>query len=134
VALDGSKNSLRGLMKAMDIAKENHAKIIGLHIVQVPTSYLLSVSRTKIPQVMSNDIKKLLAEAKRKCKNSGIDFDSKVISGGDPGYDIVKYSQKSNVDTIVIGSRGLHPIKEAFLGSVANYVLHKSKIPVLIVK
>jgi nucleotide-binding universal stress UspA family protein len=33
-----------------------------------------------------------------------------------------------------MGARGLGAIKEAFLGSVSNYVLHKSKVPVLIVK
>jgi nucleotide-binding universal stress UspA family protein len=34
----------------------------------------------------------------------------------------------------VIGSRGMGAVKEIFLGSVSNYVLHKSKKPVLIVK
>jgi len=39
-----------------------------------------------------------------------------------------------NFDLIVIGSRGMGSAKEIFLGSVSNYVLHKSKKPVLIVK
>jgi nucleotide-binding universal stress UspA family protein len=35
---------------------------------------------------------------------------------------------------IVIGARGRSRAKEIFLGSVSNYVVHKSKLPVLIVK
>ncbi|MDE1842625.1 MAG: universal stress protein, partial [Thaumarchaeota archaeon] len=35
---------------------------------------------------------------------------------------------------IVMSSRGMSPVKELFLGSVSNAVVHKSKIPVLIVK
>ncbi|HUU48347.1 MAG TPA: universal stress protein, partial [Nitrosopumilaceae archaeon] len=33
-----------------------------------------------------------------------------------------------------IGSRGMGSAKEIFLGSTSNYVLHKSKRPVMIVK
>jgi len=35
---------------------------------------------------------------------------------------------------IVMGSRGMGSAKGVFLGSTSNHVLHKSKIPVLIVK
>jgi nucleotide-binding universal stress UspA family protein len=35
---------------------------------------------------------------------------------------------------IVMGSRGRSSAKEMFFGSVSNYVVHASKIPVLIVK
>jgi nucleotide-binding universal stress UspA family protein len=33
-----------------------------------------------------------------------------------------------------MGSRGMGKWKEVFLGSTSNYVVHKSKIPVLIIK
>ena len=42
--------------------------------------------------------------------------------------------EKYNFDMIVMGSRGIGSAKEVFLGSTSNHVLHKSKIPVLIVK
>lgn len=35
---------------------------------------------------------------------------------------------------IVIGARGITGAKEKFLGSVSNHVMHKSNVPVLVVK
>ncbi|MFQ5573134.1 MAG: universal stress protein, partial [Nitrosopumilaceae archaeon] len=58
------------------------------------------------------------------------------LKGADPGFDIVKFAhnKKNKIDLIVIGARGLGSVKEVFLGSVSNYVVHKSKIPVVLVK
>ncbi len=61
------------------------------------------------------------------------EFDVRV-SYGDDGKRIVDIAEKKNFDLIVIGSRGMGAAKEIFLGSTSNYVLHKSKKPVLIVK
>jgi nucleotide-binding universal stress UspA family protein len=38
------------------------------------------------------------------------------------------------MDIIVIGHRGMRKMKEALLGSVTNYVVHKSEVPVLVTK
>ena len=47
---------------------------------------------------------------------------------------MILYNTQKNTNDLIIGARGLDGIKEAFLGSVSNYVLHKSKIPMMIVK
>ena len=56
------------------------------------------------------------------------------MSYGDDGKIIVEVAEKQNFDLIVIGSRGMGAAKELFLGSTSNYILHKSKKPVLVVK
>ena len=43
-------------------------------------------------------------------------------------------NKRNGIDLVVIGARGRSSAKELFLGSVSNYVLHKSKKPVLVVK
>jgi len=57
-----------------------------------------------------------------------------VIEFGVEGQTIVSFADYNNFDLIVIGSRGMGKIREVFLGSTSNYVLHTSKIPVLIIK
>ncbi|MDX1442128.1 MAG: universal stress protein, partial [Nitrosopumilaceae archaeon] len=64
---------------------------------------------------------------------NGILFEDKVVYG-DEGPKIINYANTKTFDIIIIGSRGLGGFKEAFLGSVANTIVHKSKIPVLVVK
>lgn len=64
----------------------------------------------------------------------GASFKGKVVPGSDLGYDTVKFNQKQKTEMVVIGARGVIRIKEIFLGSVSNYALHKSKVPVLVVK
>ncbi|MGQ0771331.1 MAG: universal stress protein [Nitrososphaerota archaeon] len=46
----------------------------------------------------------------------------------------VSFAKNKKADIIIMGSRGRSNIKEYFLGSVSHYVVHKSAIPVLIVK
>ena len=42
--------------------------------------------------------------------------------------------QKIKIDLVVIGSRGRSSAKELFFGSTSQFVLHKSKPPVLVIK
>jgi nucleotide-binding universal stress UspA family protein len=74
-----------------------------------------------------------MKKSKLKAAKKGILFFDRV-SYGDDGKRIVEVAEKQNFDLIVIGSRGMGSAKEFFLGSTSNYVLHKSKKPVLIVK
>ncbi|MDH5463889.1 MAG: universal stress protein [Nitrosopumilus sp.] len=48
--------------------------------------------------------------------------------------DILNFASRWNYNLIVIGSSGAGSTKESFIGSVANHILHTSKIPVLVVK
>jgi nucleotide-binding universal stress UspA family protein len=134
VPLDGSKNSIRGLDMAIHIARQSHGIITALSIKSVPGIYAIHPLGFLDFNSMS-EIKKTLDEAKVRAAKKGIQLTGKAIAG-DPGYDIAKFAnnKKNGIDLVVIGARGRSSAKELFLGSVSNYVLHKSKKPVLIVK
>ena len=73
-------------------------------------------------------------EAKLLAIQNGIVFNEKLMRG-EIGYNIVKMAHgKENIDMVVIGSRGRVSAKEIFFGSISNYVIHTSKIPVVVVK
>ncbi len=135
VPLDGSKNSIRGLDKAISFAKACHSTITALYVKSVPPIYALHpLGFMSLNQV--KEAKKFLISAKTRAAKKGILLTHKIIVAGDPGFDIVRFAhnKKNKVDMIVIGSRGRSKAKEVFLGSVSNYVLHKSKLPLLVVK
>jgi len=134
VPLDGSKNSFRGLDHAISLARACHGTISVLYIKTAPPLVALHpigfMNPNQVPEA-----KKFLISAKTRAAKKGILLTHKII-GGEPGFDIVRFAhnKKNKVDMIVIGSRGRSKAKEVFLGSVSNYVLHKSKLPLLVVK
>jgi len=48
--------------------------------------------------------------------------------------DILDYTNRWYYDLMVIGSRGAGSSDDSYLGSVANHIIQKSSIPVLVVK
>ncbi|WP_268543492.1 universal stress protein [Candidatus Nitrosotenuis cloacae] len=135
VPLDGSDNSLRALDAAISLAKQADSKIVGFYAINI----LPMVEAQMFAPTFQMDEKKyairVLERARSACERQKVEF-SKVIEIGSPGYVIEKFikNKKNKIDLVVMGSRGMGAVKEIFLGSVSNYVLHKSPVPVLIVK
>ncbi|QLH07516.1 universal stress protein [Nitrosopumilus ureiphilus] len=132
VPLDGSPNSFRGLDVAIHMARESQATITGLYVAGI-VKPRTSDPITPLEKILLDHAQKIMKKAKLKAAQKGILFFDRV-SYGDDGQRIVEVAEKQNFDLIVIGSRGMGAAKELFLGSTSNYVLHKSKKPVLIVK
>lgn len=132
VALDGSKNSFRGLDEAIIVARNCHASITGVYVS--PLSPPASVEqKAYVKKYLLKNAHKFLKKAKTHSAQNGILFYEKIMYG-DIGPKIVKFAHDKNFDLVIIGSRGMGSVKEIFLGSTSNYVLHKSRIPILIVK
>jgi len=134
VPLDGSANSGRGLEMAISMARQFGATITGVYSISLPVhSEFRGIG--SVGESLNKEIKKIMEGSKLLAAQNGIVFKEKIMRG-DPGYNIIKlaHNKKDKFDLIVIGSRGRGSIKEMFFGSVSNYVIHCSKIPVLIVK
>ena len=132
IPMDGSKNSLRGLDTAIYIARQCHATLTGLYVMPIyPKSLLLK------PIPYETDLAKIarafLEKAKTRSAQNGIVFNEKIVKGHVAEV-ILDFAKDKKFDLIVMGARGMGSVKEAFLGSVSNAVVHKSKIRVLIVK
>lgn len=132
VPLDGSKNSFNGLREAIYLARQCGATITGLCVIPLYTINLGKLL-TPLKNESTKQAKKFMADAKKLAAQNGIVFYEKIIYGNE-AWEITEFASYKKFDAIVMGSRGLNPVKEAFLGSVANSVVHKSKVPVLIVK
>ena len=132
VPLDGSANSMRGLDRAIEIAKGGNAEITGFYVFHLPLAAGIKYT-SKMKDEAQRKAVKAIGPAMNKTQKAGATFKYKT-GGGHTGSEIVKFAQKGKFDMIVIGARGMGGAKEAFLGSTSNYVMHKTKIPVLVVK
>ena len=136
VCLDDSKNSLRGLDAAISSAKQSDATIIGVHS-DTSFSAFSAVRAPLLPEEKwANDVKRLMSTAEKKVEKNKIKFEGVVIGGHSSGIDLTTFANNpaNKIDQIVIGSRGMGFPKELFFGSTSNFVLHKAKVPVTIVK
>lgn len=132
IPLDGSKNSIRGLDTAINIARQCQATLIGIYVIPRPPHPAFRSSQYPEKPLLK-DAEKIMDFAKKHSAQNGILFENK-IAFGDPAHSIVEFAKNKKFDLIVIGARGRGSLKEIFFGSVSNYVLHKSSIPVMIVK
>lgn len=142
VPLDGSRISFRALKEAINLARFTGSQVIGIYVIPedisaLPITEIVQPLSTLHQSGFEKKIfrygKKIVADAEEICKKNKIKFSGHIVKGN-PGYDIVKFSSTDKVGLIVIGSRGKGPAKEIFLGSVSNYVVHKAKCPVMIIK
>ena len=132
VPIDGSKNSFRGLDEAIYIARQSKAIITGLYVIPIyPRNLADAIMPYQIH--LTKEAKKYMNMAKVKAAQKGIVFKSKIVFGS-PISEVTDLAKKQKFDLIVIGSRGHSGVKEVFLGSVASGVVHKSRIPVMVVK
>ncbi|MCY4732788.1 universal stress protein [Natronomonas gomsonensis] len=65
---------------------------------------------------------------------AGHDIDLKTVTEvGRPARAILKYADENDIDQIVMGSHGRSGIDRTFLGSVAETVTRRARIPVTII-
>ena len=136
VCLDGSKHSLRGLNAAISSAKQSDTIIIGVHS-DTSFSAFSAVRAPILPEKKwTNEVQGIMHAAQKKAEKSKVKFEGVVIGGHSSGIDLTTFANnpKNKIDQIVMGSRGMGFPKELFFGSTSNFVLHKAKAPVTIVK
>jgi nucleotide-binding universal stress UspA family protein len=132
VALDGSNSSSKALDHAINLARQSQGVITGVFVIPL-FSVNVAKPKSKLGKALAEMGKKILTNAKLRCAKNGVLFYEKILCGNE-GFKLVSFAKNKKADLIVMGSRGQSNVKEFILGSVSHYVVHKSPIPVLIIK
>ena len=142
VPTDGSKTAQKACIYAVGLAKQLHASIIVISVMdkRLLTSRTISVARS-LPNVaeslddyLRQAAEKYAGQIKKLCEKENIQSKT-VIKPGHPVEEIVKEAEKSKADLIVMGSHGQSALVAAAIGSVTYGVIHKdTTIPILVVK
>ena len=140
VPTDFSEHSDKALKQALDIAKQNKAKLYLLHVIheamhQCASDYCLS---DEMMQQMDGG---MMSAAQQNLQKQLAKFpDAKqveVISEvrrGFPSDEILKEQQEKKIDLIVIAPLGRTGIARFLIGSVTKNVVREAQCPVLIAK
>ncbi len=138
VPYDGSKCSNHAFKVAIDVAKKYNSKITIVTCLErdIRTPWYGPDYRVNdaLLKKQKNAVDKNFSSLEKVAKKSKVSISTKILVVQSIVKSLLSFATSNRVDLIVIGSRGIGSVKEFFLGSTTHNVLHKSKIPVLIVK
>ena len=131
VAVDGSKNADKAFEYACDLAKKAGASLLILHVFEELANVGYSIDK-EIERNNREMLHEYQSRAKKELTQTYVDV--MEAKGNDVAEEILHTAGKENIDTIVVGSRGISEAKEFLLGSVSYKVSHYAKCPVIIVR
>jgi nucleotide-binding universal stress UspA family protein len=144
VCLDGSEISERILPYITDDAKSFHSAVVLLRVVHlpgitVPLSFLgepgTTMQTTGAIEHMikeQNNAGEYLEKVTGILGEKGLKTESVVLTGT-PGETITRYAQENGFTLIAIATHGHGGLRRLALGSTAEFVLHHSSLPLLMV-
>jgi len=137
VPFDGSPYSVKAFKAALDIAKEQNAKIYVLTCLEKENLGAWYVDK-RINKKIIQDAKKFamefLLKLEKTARGSGVLLSIHVLETKSISKQIVIFANSKKVNLIVIGSHGQTGFNRFLLGSVSNAVSQSAKCPVLIIK
>ena len=77
--------------------------------------------------------KAVVHNADKIAKKKKISIKTKILRGW-PGIETVKFAKQGKFDHIVMSTTGTGGANNEMFGSVSNYVTHKAKVPIYLVK
>ena len=137
--IDFSEISRHAYSYAAAIARWYQSEIVALHVVvnrpaveAAPVPYVAVLPALSLEQVRA-DAMRALPEFLRAAHGGEVKFKALVVEAPDVHREIVAQAGVIRPDLVVMGSHGRTGFDRIVLGSVAEKVLRKSAVPVLIV-
>lgn len=143
VAVDGSVHANRAIEYGATLARQFGAKLTLLHVMpragshQVPDDLRHFARIEHVPSteadILGSVADAIVVQAKDLAQSCGAQSIQTAIETGDATTNIIKYSTSHDIDTIVMGRRGLGDLAGLLLGSVSHKVAQQTKCACLTV-
>jgi nucleotide-binding universal stress UspA family protein len=139
VPTDGSALSGRAIKRAVQLAKEQKARVTGFYVgpawsPKVDGDSILSgfISPEQHSAVVKKTADQYLGALKKAADAAGVPCKCLHAEGAYPYEKIVKAAQQNRCDLIVMASHGRRGISKLLLGSETAKVLAHSSVPVMV--
>ena len=144
VCLDGSEIAEKIIPFVRDEALAVGSRVILLRVVSIPSNLTLDIpgfpavplNLSSMPeQVKKEDTvaKAYLRRVAQPLREQGIKVTGKTLLGP-PGPTIISYASEIHADLIAVASHGHDGLRKFLVGSVAEYVMRESVLPVLMIR
>ena len=142
VATDGSREAELAATTATDLVERTGSE---LHLVYVghmpplfyesPEDWTLDLDlQSRMKERAEEKAGKRLDEQVRRVREAGGEVAGAHARLGSPDAEIVGLAEELGAGLIVLGSRGLGPLRSALMGSVSHSVVQHAHCPVLVVR
>jgi nucleotide-binding universal stress UspA family protein len=132
--------STNAIDEGKKIAKAFGAEVVLLHVVSIGFTffqYNADIPQESILTIIENEkvrVQEMLDDYKKSFKEIPVKVET-VILEGTAAEEIVNYIKTSEIDLVIIGSKGEESnFKSNFMGNVTSKVIHYSEKPVLVVR
>lgn len=131
VAIDFSKQSLKALHRAINIAKNNNALLKLVNVVDTKTFGSIAAYDLDYASQLKKEHQDELEKLKNEVITAGVEKVEAIVKEGSPK---VVLTSLENVDLIICGETGYNQMEKLMLGSVAERVVRSATCDVLIVR
>ena len=132
---DFSAESLTALNYANCLAKYFKASIKAVHVVPDFAPALYETRAMMVADLIKRQ-KDLQVKARKRLEKisakNAINFSKIMVETGSAGKKVPEIADREHCQLIAIGRKGMSALEKILLGSVANQILRRSKVPVLI--
>ena len=162
IPYDGSKGSYKALQLGLDMKRRLGSSLTILHVLEkmepvtpvrtektaslptggygieglnmyTPTAQERVPEESHVPYSYASETEQMLNEVEAILTEARVEAPVEVVEG-DAAKTICSYQEKTDIDLIIIGSRGHGGLKKLILGSVSDKVTNSAKCPVLVAK
>ena len=142
LSTDGSKEAQLAFASAADLSKKTGSELHVVYVGHMPlVSYESPGATTLDPDLLgrmqegaAQEARKKLDEQLQRVGQTGGEIAEVHARIGRPDAEIVGLADELGAGLIVLGSRGLGPLRRALMGSVSDSVVRHAHCPVLVVR
>jgi nucleotide-binding universal stress UspA family protein len=138
VATDGASDSVLAALSAVKLALAFGSELHVVHVVPVsPPYFMVGLEDVEGPSLYEEDTQRarnLLDEQVWRIEEAGGKVTATHLRMGEPDSEVVSLGEEIGADLIVVGARGLNPLKRLPIGSVSSSIVTHAHCPVLVVR
>lgn len=133
IAVDSSENSLNAAEKGMELVLQTHAAVAIVFVIDTSKAlgnFDVGLLPGEALLALKKEAEQILDQLAKMYPGTQL---NQLMPEGYPREEILKTADTWQADLIVMGTHGRTGLSHLLMGSVAEYVIHHSKVPLLIV-
>jgi len=131
LATDGSEDAAEAREAAADLVRRTGSELHLVHVWHdVPSPY----AHAFVKRELRRQGQEILDEEVRKIEEAGGSVAEAHLRGGRTSDEIIEWSEELDAGLLVVGSRGLGPVRRILMGSHSEEIVHRAHVPVLVLR